>query len=129
MLKAKKIFVSGGEGSKGIFNSVFERLKKAFKSLVGFLKDEVADKLIGAFKKAAEALDKLKLWMLKSMFRFVGQVAELAKQNGWNVKEINVEMPDIGIKLEKLEIIGIETPIPIPMPQITPPKVAMKLIP
>lgn len=129
LLKSKKIFGSVGKGSRGIFNSVIERLKKAFGGLVRFLKNKVVKKLIGAFKKVAEALDKLKLWMLKSMFRFVGEVAKLAKENGWNVKQINVEMPNIGVKLEKLEIAGSETPIPIPMPDITPPKVSMILIP
>ncbi|NHJ31389.1 MAG: hypothetical protein FK732_00860, partial [Asgard group archaeon] len=107
LLKSKEIFGSVGKGLKGIFQSFIERFKKAFKGMVRFLKNKVLDKLIGAIKKAAEALDKLKLWMLKSMFRFIGEVAKLAKENGWNVKEINVEMPDIGVKLEKLGNIPI----------------------
>lgn len=109
--------------------SVGESLKNAFKNLAKFLKNNVIDKLKEAFNKAAEALDKLKLMMLQSMFRFVGKVADLAKENGWNVKEIKVEMPEIGVKLEKLQIASISTPIPIPMPQITPPKVSMTFIP
>jgi hypothetical protein len=113
----------------GFFGSVGEDFRDAFQDLAKFLKEKVVDKLKEAFKKAADALDKLKLMMLESMFRFIVKVAELAKQNGWTVKEINVEMPEIGVKFEKLEIASISTPIPIPMPQITPPKVSMKFVP
>lgn len=114
---------------KGFLGLIGDQLKDAFKNLSKFLKEHVVDKLKEAFKKAAELLDKLKLMMLESMFRFVGKVAELANENGWKVKEINIEMPEIGVKLEKLTIATISTPIPIPIPQITPPKVSMKFIP
>ena len=114
---------------KGFFGSVGEDLKGAFEYLAKVLREKIVDKLKDALKKAAELLDKLKLRMLESMFRFVGQVAELAKKNGWTVKEISVELPEIGVKLEKLQIASVSTPIPIPVLQITTPKVSMKFAP
>ena len=128
--KIDKIFGKKEPGDEGIFSSIFEYLKNAFNNLVKTLKENpVVDKLKEAFKKAAEFLDKAKLWMLASMFGFISKVAELAKKYGWTVKEINVEMPEIGVKLEKLKIGSISTPIPIPVPQINPPKVSIIFTP
>jgi len=113
------------EPMKGVLGSIGKRLKQAFKKLGEILKENVLDKLAEALRKAAEWLDRFKLSMLEKMFKFIAQVAKLGRENGWNIKEIVVEMPEVGLKFEKLG----ELPLPIPMPDIKQPKVTVRFSP
>jgi len=113
------------EPMKGVMGSICEALRQAFKKLGEILKENVLDKLAEALRKAAEWLDRFKLSMLEKMFKFIAEVAKLGGENGWNIKEIAVEMPEVGLKFEKLG----ELPLPIPMPDIKQPKVTVRFSP
>ena len=117
---------------KGVLDPIVEEFRKQIDSLWEFTKSSAKD-AVGKFKEAfkwiSEKLEQFQLSMLEKMFRWVGRIAELAKVNGWSVQNIHVELPEIGVKFEKLKIALIETPIPIPIPEIKQPKASMTFAP
>jgi hypothetical protein len=72
-----------------------------------------------------EKLNWAKLKLIEGMFGFIDQVVKLAKEKNWNVKEINMQMPEIGVDFAEINVPSIGIKIKIPLPDITQPKVTV----
>lgn len=81
------------------------------------------DKIIEAFKKVAKHMHNLMSALLKQMFEFLNKFSQLAKANGWGVKEVEVKLPKLQLKFVNLVAISI------PIPTIEPPDISIKFAP
>ena len=59
------------------------------------------------------------------MFGFIDEVVKLAKDKNWNVKQINMTMPEIGVDFAEIDVPFIGKIFKIPLPDITQPKVTV----
>ncbi len=112
---------------KYVIGSASDALKRAFKKMEKFFKQSVLPGFLDALKFIGEKLNEFKLKLIENMFGFIGEVAKLAKEQNWKIKEINMEMPEIGLDFAGVNVAGIN--INIPIPKITQPKVSVRFTP
>lgn len=95
--------------------SVISKLGQA----IGGKISQFAEKL----KIVVEKIHQFTLTLIRKMFRFLGEIQEIAKENKWSIKEIFVEMPSCDVNV--VTVVGF----PIPIPKINTPKLTITFAP
>jgi len=115
------------ERMKQVIGSASNVLKKALGNLEQFFKQSILPKFLEALKVIGEKLDEFKLKLIANMFAFIAKVSQLANEQNWIIKEISMEMPEIGLEVAEVSAFGFSANIHIP--KITQPKVSVKFTP
>jgi len=121
--KTKNLF----DGLRAKISGIIERMKQVIGSASNVLKKALGNLELEALKVIGEKLDEFKLKLIANMFAFIAKVSQLANEQNWIIKEISMEMPEIGLEVAEVSAFGFSANIHIP--KITQPKVSVKFTP
>lgn len=106
----------------GIVGLIGQELASAVDELGKAIEAKMAQ-FVERLKSTMEKIHQLTLTLIRKMFKFLGEIQEIAKENKWSIKQILVEMPSCDVNV--VTVIGF----PVPIPKINTPKLTITFAP